>query len=192
MLLNQKFKNRKSKSDWDQMGTKCLYFPKLLKWNIVTVSNQIWMPLSISLALVPGEYKWVWKISYVKSSKEGWNSVTFERPQNHTPPWGKACETTKGPPRNQHPQVPHRWRRMAIQLFLKMNMILDDVSLNYSIHLSTTRSHKKHFEKNKSTSCNNSVDITPQRNSRKSFLNIQVCRAKHQDQSVADDITGKR
>lgn len=30
MLLNQKFKNRESKSDGDQMGTKCLYFPKLL------------------------------------------------------------------------------------------------------------------------------------------------------------------
>lgn len=69
MLLNQKFKNKKRVSDGDQMY---LYFPKLLKGNIVIVSNQIWTQLIPYLASIPGKNKWFWEnlLSFTKNYKE--------------------------------------------------------------------------------------------------------------------------
>lgn len=61
MLLNQKLINKNRVSDWDQMGTKCLYFPKLRKRNIIIVSGQIRTQLIPYLASIPGENKWFWK-----------------------------------------------------------------------------------------------------------------------------------
>lgn len=37
------------------------------------------------LASSPGEYKWLWKMSFTKTYKEDWNSVTAERSKNNTP-----------------------------------------------------------------------------------------------------------
>lgn len=106
------------------------------------------------------------KYPLYKSYKEEWNSVIFKGSKNNTPHWWKASQIII------HLPLP----ASSSPILMKTNGYLVIFKsqhyswwhftklLNTHFHY---QSHKTHFEKNKSTSCNTSMDRAAQRNSRK-------------------------